>query len=65
MLQLKRDINELELKLKVVSSRDKQQIVAIIQTKYNNLSTNKGLVGLTILKQTYQNQREKEGKLLA
>ena len=65
ILELERDIKELELEITGDDSREKQQKLAILKAKYNRLSTNKALAGLIRLKQTYYDQGEKAGKLLA
>lgn len=64
-MELERDIKDLELEVTDDSSREKQQKLAILKAKYNKLSTNKVLAGLIRLKQTYYDQGEKAGKLLA
>ena len=61
ILKLERDIKELELEIIGGNNREKTKL-AIIKAKYNRLSTNKALVGLIRLKQTYYDQEEKTGK---
>lgn len=65
ILELERDIKELEVEVTENFSREKQQELVILKAKYNKLSTNKALAGLIRLKQTYYDQGEKAGKLLA
>lgn len=65
MLELEKDIKELELEITGGTSREKQQKLTILKAKYNKLSINKALTELTRLKQTYYDQGEKVGKLLA
>ncbi len=65
MLELERDIKELELEITGGNGKEKQHKLAILTAKYNKLSINKALAGLTRLKRTYYDQGEKAGKLLA
>uniref|UniRef100_A0A671X7A5 Reverse transcriptase domain-containing protein n=1 Tax=Sparus aurata TaxID=8175 RepID=A0A671X7A5_SPAAU len=65
MLELENDIKELELEIYTNDSSEAQRKLAILKAKYIALSTNKASAGLIRLKQTYYDQGEKAGKLLA
>lgn len=65
MIELEGKIKELELESQINNTKELQQELAILKAKYHEISTNKALAGLTRLKQTYWDQGEKAGKLLA
>uniref|UniRef100_A0A3Q3BAI7 Reverse transcriptase domain-containing protein n=1 Tax=Kryptolebias marmoratus TaxID=37003 RepID=A0A3Q3BAI7_KRYMA len=65
MLKLEEQIKETELELNLKGSKEKQQELLILRAKYDKLSTNKASSEIFRLKQSYYDQGEKAGKLLA
>lgn len=56
---------ELETELNILETDETKQKLAILRAQYNELSTNKAVSSLMKLKQTFYDQGEKAGKLLA
>ncbi len=65
MLELEREIKEHEVEININNSIEKQQKLAVLRAEYGKLSTDKASADVLRLKQTYYDQGERAGKLLA
>ena len=65
MFELEKEIGKLEEELFSNNTPELQQKVSIKRAQYNELSSNKALSDLTRLRQSFYEQGEKAGKLLA
>lgn len=65
LIELERDIKELEEEITILNTNETKQKLDILRAQYNELSANKAASSLMKLKQTFYDQGEKAGKLLA
>ncbi len=65
MLELEREIKELEPEININNSIEKQQKLAVLRAKYGKVSTDKASAEVLRLEQTYRDWGERAGKLLA
>ena len=65
MTELEQDIKDLERELSVNNTPENLQRLSELRAKYNNVTASKALNSITRLKQTYYDQGESAGKLLA
>lgn len=65
MIELEKYIKELEIEISFNDIVETRQNLSVLRAQYNKLSTSKALSSLMRLKQTFYNQGEKAGKLLA
>lgn len=65
LLELEKGIKELEIEINLNDTTETRQKLAILRAQYNELSSNKALNSIMKLKQTFYDQGEKAGKLLA
>lgn len=65
MTELERDIKDLERELSVNNTPENLQRLSEVRAKYNEITASKALNSITRLKQTYYDQGESSGKLLA
>ena len=65
MIELEQDIKDLERELTVNNTPENVQKLSELRAKYNDVTASKALYSITQLKQTYYDQGESVGKLLA
>lgn len=65
LLELEQDVKELEIEINLNDTTETRQRLAILRAQHNELSSNKALNSIIKLKQTFHDQGEKAGKLLA
>lgn len=65
LIELEKDIKKIETEINLNDTKENRQKLAILRAKYNELSTNKVLYSIMRLKQTFYDQGEKAGKLVA
>ena len=65
LMELEKDIKELETEMNLNDTNETRQRLAILRAQYNELSKNKALYSVVKLKQTFYDQGERAGKLLA
>lgn len=65
MVELEREIKDLELEININNSIEKQQELAVLRAKYDKISAEKASADVLRLKQNYYDRGERAGKLLA
>lgn len=65
MLELEQSIKDLEEEIFKHDTPELRQKLLLLKAEFNDISTNKAAANITRLKQTYYDQGEKAGRLLA